>query len=253
MAVVLKRPSTQAETFAPYERRNTLVYLTIVVCGVVGIVVFGFLEDWFGSIVVVGFCTAVALGLAWLVLSFVTPYRDEKLDAGDAGEEAVVHHLERFLDDSYTVVADVYVPRAGKKPAQVDAIVVGPTGLFVLEVKNWSGVIRPVEGERWARFRFNRCLGWGVVRDVNPVRQNAGHVLAVKEYVGEGCPWAHNLIVMANPNSRLESPVKGAKVLRLPELAGYISGLRERIPQEAVDLVASRLKEVVEAQSGLSV
>ena len=89
MAVVLKRPSTQAQAFAPYEARRYSVYLGIIVCGIIAIVAFGLMyDDWVGSVLVVGFCTAVALGLAWLVLSFITPYRDEKLDAGDAGEEA---------------------------------------------------------------------------------------------------------------------------------------------------------------------
>jgi hypothetical protein len=66
--------------------------------------------------------------------------------SGAYGELKVLKELGK-LDDSYHVICDVnvslrdYVHYRGNrnlKTAQMDFIVVGPTGIFVIEVKNWS-------------------------------------------------------------------------------------------------------------------
>ena len=65
---------------------------------------------------------------------------------GAYGEITVLHELQK-LDDRYHIICDVnihlrdYVRYRGErnlKSAQMDFVVVGPTGIYVMEVKNWS-------------------------------------------------------------------------------------------------------------------
>lgn len=60
-----------------------------------------------------------------------------RLRKGTLGEAAVGLILEG-LPDSYTVFND-----PGKRRGAIDHIVVGPTGIFVVDTKNWRGVITP--------------------------------------------------------------------------------------------------------------
>lgn len=75
---------------------------------------------------------------------------------GAVGELKVIRNLEN-LPDSYFLFSDVFLEldrymtfRNSKlKSAQIDHIVVGPTGIYVIEVKNWSyGYIQKVFGEK---------------------------------------------------------------------------------------------------------
>lgn len=55
--------------------------------------------------------------------------------AGDTGERLVYDELKKVLDDSYTVYPNYIIP--GHK-FDLDFLIVGPKGLIVIEVKNFS-------------------------------------------------------------------------------------------------------------------
>ncbi len=59
--------------------------------------------------------------------------------AGARGEKRVLSLLSR-LPDSFYVITDVELV-IGHKTAQIDYIIVGPTGIFVVEAKNLKGTI----------------------------------------------------------------------------------------------------------------
>jgi hypothetical protein len=55
---------------------------------------------------------------------------------GANGEDMVAHELERFPEE-FKVINDLTTPFGN-----LDHVVVGPTGVFILETKNWRGVVR---------------------------------------------------------------------------------------------------------------
>ena len=61
----------------------------------------------------------------------------ELWERGAEGEEAVAAALEQLPSETWTVFHDVKWP--GRRYANVDHIVVGPSGVFVIDAKNWSG------------------------------------------------------------------------------------------------------------------
>ncbi|HET8985415.1 MAG TPA: nuclease-related domain-containing protein [Trueperaceae bacterium] len=58
-------------------------------------------------------------------------------ERGAEGEEAVAAALAQLPSEAWTVFHDVRWP--GRRYANVDHIVVGPPGVFVIDAKNWSG------------------------------------------------------------------------------------------------------------------
>lgn len=67
---------------------------------------------------------------------------------GDEGVEYFARYLVARLPDEYVAVREVLVARA----LDVDLLVLGPTGMWILEVKHWSGEIVCRRG-KWGRRR----------------------------------------------------------------------------------------------------
>lgn len=150
--------------------------LSIVILGLIGI---GLLEIF---------------GVQWLV-----KHMDRAIEAyrkGEVGEEAVVERARRALDGSWTLFRSVVLP--GKK-ADLDIVLVGPPGVWALEVKTWMGAYKNV-GEIWEY----RSVGGGWKRmSKNPGRQARRGALALKDFLkAEGTKtYVHAAVVWAEPEA----------------------------------------------------
>jgi len=82
------------------------------------------------------------LGLAFKKLdSQIKSYR-----TGQEGEDAVVEAMRQSLDGNWTLFRNVVLP--GRNRGDIDAVLVGPPGVWALEVKAFNGEYRNV-GEQW--------------------------------------------------------------------------------------------------------
>jgi nuclease-like protein len=76
---------------------------------------------------------------------------------GALGERRTARLLDRLTRDGYVVFHDLAVPGS---PANVDHLVIGPTGVFVLDSKQWTGSLHQVaDGLAWHNhYRLDRTL-----------------------------------------------------------------------------------------------
>ncbi len=76
---------------------------------------------------------------------------------GVVGEKIVAKNLENSLDDNYSVFANVNIPEIGRNE-DIDFIAVGPKGVIIIEVKNWSRTALIINGEWFAHLvsRFHK-------------------------------------------------------------------------------------------------
>jgi hypothetical protein len=76
---------------------------------------------------------------------------------GAAGERRTARLLDRLAHDGYAVFHDLAVPGS---PANVDHLVIGPSGVFVIDSKQWSGrVHQGSDGLVWHNhYRLDRTL-----------------------------------------------------------------------------------------------
>lgn len=81
-----------------------------------------------------------------------------------------------FLGSGYKKFHNVTVEFSNKKTSQIDHVVVSRYGIFVIETKNYKGLIGVDEhSQQWTQsFRRNSY------RFYNPIMQNEGHIRAMK-------------------------------------------------------------------------
>ena len=95
---------------------------------------------------------------------------------GRQGERQLTAALRWRLSPDWWLLPDVLLSSDGDHLSQIDLVGVGPPGLFVTEVKRWTGAIRAT-GDRWARKDGARWLSCE-----SPTRQNAAHVREMRAW-----------------------------------------------------------------------
>jgi Nuclease-related domain len=114
---------------------------------------------------------AVAALVAWR-LRFRPSEQARTWQRGAHGERQTARLLERLTRDGFVVFHDLAVPDS---PANVDHLVIGPSGVFVIDSKQWSGSVhqgadglvwhnhypldRTLETVRWEAQVVGRLLG----------------------------------------------------------------------------------------------
>jgi hypothetical protein len=90
---------------------------------------------------------AVAALVGWR-LRFRPSEQARTWQRGAAGERRTARLLERLTRDGYVVFHDLAVP--GNTSANVDHLVIGPTGVFVVDSKQWTGSVHQgADGLAW--------------------------------------------------------------------------------------------------------
>jgi hypothetical protein len=102
----------------------------------------------------VGLVAAVLVG--WR-LRFRPSEQARTWQRGAHGERRTARLLDRLTRDGFVVFHDLAVPGS---PANVDHLVIGPTGLFVIDSKQWTGSVQQgADGLVWHNhYRLDRTL-----------------------------------------------------------------------------------------------
>ncbi len=99
---------------------------------------------------------------------------------GVFGEKKVLFILN-FLDRSHYKVINNIVLNVSDKTIQIDHVVISDYGIFVIETKNYQGWILGNENSYfWTQVIFKRKE-----KLYNPIRQNLGHIWALKSCLRE--------------------------------------------------------------------
>jgi hypothetical protein len=177
------------------------------------------------GVIALALLLAICAGGVWLVsraMDLIFNKLDQQIEnhrKGQEGEDRVVEAMRQNLDGDWTLFRNVILP--GRSKADLDAVLVGPPGVWALEIKAFMGKYRNV-GERWEY----RAGGWKSLRS-SPSRQarnNAAYLANFFRAAGVE-QWVEPVVVWANPDSPLavENPMVSVWVLdRLPEELGNI-------------------------------
>ena len=144
--------------------------------------------------------------------------------------------LDRLDSRAYKVFHDLYVPRPdGKGTTQIDHLVVSPFGVVVIETKNLSGWLFGQEREA----EWTQVVRGQKRRFQNPLRQNRGHVQALREFL-ELPESAFKPVVWLIGSTIFKTPVPNGVLTR--GLKGFIEGVRiPCLDAEAVQTAVARL------------
>ncbi len=168
-----------------------------------------------------------------------------RLQRGREGEERVAEIMRQVLDDQWTLFRNLKVPWMGK--GDLDGVLIGPTGVWLLEIKSWSGRYLN-RGEHWFYWKRNN---WHKMKDdpSRQVRRNAGRLAAFLRERGVRV-WVNPVIVWANPEKRLALETPAVPVWTLDQLSEQLALLKCQYPlsEETQQYVVEYLSELVTLQ-----
>ena len=95
-------------------------------------------------------------------------------EKGIIGEKRIAHLLSQLPEDDYHVMNDVLL-EIGNTSSQIDHIVVSRYGVFVIETKNYAGIIFGEEDDQ----RWTQVIGEQKNCFYNPLKQNQRHVQVI--------------------------------------------------------------------------
>ena len=127
----------------------------------------------------VGAVTA-SIGVMFLVRGLRKFKELKAIKRGERGEIMVAQAIERdLLPNGYTVFHDVQL-EDGKKRFNVDHLLIGPNGVFVIETKNYS---KPKRGEVKVSYDGKRVRWNGVAHKEDEARQAVAIAMAAKDFI----------------------------------------------------------------------
>ena len=91
-----------------------------------------------------GFGTAIAsscavlVGVGFAIALFRLPFESLFWAKGAEGERRAAAYLEPLLEGGFVVLYNRLIPGI---QADIDSLVIGPTGVFPIETKNWAGKV----------------------------------------------------------------------------------------------------------------
>jgi hypothetical protein len=166
---------------------------------------------------------ALVLWLIFFIPDQITKRMDKQIEAyqfGHEGEEKTVQMIVQALDGKWTIFRNIRLP--GRNKGDLDIVLVGPPGVWALEVKNLRGNYRNI-GENWEYRQGNK---WKTA-STNPSRQANKNAARLGNFFKADHldVWVNAAIVWVNEESLsfVENPTIAVWLYnRLPDELGNI-------------------------------
>jgi len=181
--------------------------------------------------------TALGLLIAGWYYFLLLQYR--RFRAGIIGEQKVTKTLSAALSNEYSMFNDVTLESMAS--GNIDHIVVGPTGIFVIETKNYSGKIS-YYGDNWE----------GVGRK-SPSRQARINAMRIKKILTSSASlesrpfWIQGIVVLTDHRAEIteKKPPEHVKVTKIDELPDYIKSKPRRFESLEIEQIEAEIKSKI--------
>jgi hypothetical protein len=193
----------------------------------------------------------VILLLVFLMLVFIPDQIGKRLDKqielfrlGEEGEERTVQMIVQVLDGSWSLFRNVSLP--GRNKGDLDIVLVGPPGVWVLEVKNLRGDYRNI-GETW---EYRQGGKWKTAF-VKPSRQAKDNASRLGDFLRADHlkTWVNTAVVWANEGSPLFVENPSASVWLFNHLSDELGNIwqGEKLSEEERKKISEKLNKLCEA------
>lgn len=158
---------------------------------------------------------------------------------GYVGEKLVAKKLSKLNKRKYKIINNLLL-KTLKGTAQIDHIVISQYGIFVIETKNYKGIITGDEyDDNWNQILFNNKE---VLR--NPIKQNNGHIKALKDVIPALRYKKINSIILFTKRSNLKVNTE-TTVIYYNKVNKVIKRSRKKeFTKEEVDYIYKKLNEL---------
>lgn len=169
--------------------------------------------------------------------------------AGKQGEERTAYLL-RSLPDNYILIRNAVINYEGRK-SEIDNIVVGNTGVFIIETKNHRGYISGDCHEMyWAQHKIDNYGECHSKSFYNPTKQVATHIYRLKGIFRQNKirVFINGAVYFSNPEIKvdIENPREDIPVfnyINKYELLNYILNRDEILTDKQVEHIVKIIEE----------
>ncbi len=182
---------------------KVIAALLLVCAAISGII---YLYSYSKEFMVLCFVLFVAFVIAWLTcLNYNANSISEIEWFGEKGERITGNILEEYLPDDYTVIQNKII-EYGDGKSETDNIVVGKSGVFIIEVKNMKGdIFGDVEEKYWIKDKTDQYDIEHQKEFYSPVKQVGTHVYRLANYLRENkiSVYVNGAVYFANSQANL--------------------------------------------------
>ena len=159
------------------------------------------------------------------------PYDTIVHNKGAWGEYQTFSALANVITSSSCILYNLYIPTKDGKITEVDAVLITPQGLFVLENKNFSGWIFGDANQRYWCQTLRSSRGCEKHRFYNPIWQNGGHIRSLRSLLGETVPF-YSIVTFSNRCTfkKLNTTGANAYVVYASALPNLVANLQATKP-----------------------
>ncbi|MBQ3421619.1 MAG: NERD domain-containing protein, partial [Romboutsia sp.] len=129
------------------------------------------------------------------------------LKSGIKGEKKAYSYLKLLEKKGYRIIRNAIIPKQNVGFREIDFILVGPIGIFAIEVKNISGVLKGNINDTFL-YRVKQSKGKKIYTNQinNPIHQLNGQIITLDKYIKKhniDC-FTNGIVVFTNKNIELD-------------------------------------------------
>ena len=154
---------------------------------------------------------------------------------GFMGEFWVKQELKKLPKDKYIILNDIMI-KSSKGSHQIDHIIISKYGIFVVEMKNYYGLITGEEHQN----KWTQHLGKNKYYFNNPIHQNYGHIKALEELLNLSEDKFISIICISN---QAKLKVKAKNVTQLDFVNDLIKSYNNEIIIEDLSKIKNKIEQ----------
>lgn len=154
---------------------------------------------------------------------------------GFMGEFWVKQELKKLPKDKYIILNDIMI-KSSKGTHQIDHIIISKYGIFVVEMKNYYGLITGEEHQN----KWTQHLGKNKYYFNNPIHQNYGHIKALEELLNLSEDKFISIICISN---QAKLKVKAKNVTQLDFVNDLIKSYNNEIIIEDLSKIKNKVEQ----------
>lgn len=186
----------------------------------------------------------LSISLDWIMNRLETQINSYRL--GQQGENNVVDRMRHLLDGNWHLFRNVVLP--GRNKSDIDAILIGPQGIWALEIKTFTGQYRVI-GDQWQQQK-NQL--WKPIKS-NPTQQAVSNAKRLSDFIRNNNVkvWVTPVVVWACPGNPLIIQNSTMSIWQLEQLTDEIGNLcgSQKISDTDQKAIADQLKQLCDKQN----
>ena len=191
-----------------------------------------------------GFCKLFSLFMDWVMDRLEKKINNYRL--GQEGENNVIDRMRHLLDGNWYLFRNVVLP--GHNKSDIDAVLIGPSGVWALEIKTFTGKYRVI-GDQW---QLNKKQTWMSVKS-DPTRQAVNNAKRLSDFIKNQHikMWVTPVVVWASPGNTLTIQDSTTNIWRLEQLTDEIGNLcgNQKVSDVDQKVIVDKLVQLCDLRS----